>query len=209
MTFESASGTPSSAPVEALSTNVCQILTFLTRAKLSQPIPTITATSSTITPVATSTVDSIITPATTLQIQPSSSSVTADAASTSSSSTINGNSTDTAAAAAAAASTSSSSAVNGNSTDAAAATAADTSFTLPGKKLSVLPIGLGVFAGISVIALIVVGLVTYERTKYRKVSNCSSIDFISLIISLRRSDNGNLQSRVLQWVMAAWRRSCI
>jgi len=32
----------------------------------------------------------------------------------------------------------------------------------------VLPIGLGVFAGISVIALIVVGLVTYERTKYRK-----------------------------------------
>jgi hypothetical protein len=31
-----------------------------------------------------------------------------------------------------------------------------------------LPIGLGVFAGISVIALIVVGLVTYERTKYRK-----------------------------------------
>jgi hypothetical protein len=43
-----------------------------------------------------------------------------------------------------------------------------TQFTLPGKKLEVLPIGLGVFAGISVIALIVVGLVTYERTKYRK-----------------------------------------
>ncbi|KAF4599774.1 hypothetical protein EYR40_006875 [Pleurotus pulmonarius] len=41
-------------------------------------------------------------------------------------------------------------------------------FALPGQKLSVLPIGLGVFAGISVIALIVVGLVTYERTKYRK-----------------------------------------
>jgi hypothetical protein len=41
--------------------------------------------------------------------------------------------------------------------------------TMPGKKLSVLPIGLGVFAGISVIALIIVGLVTYERTKYRKV----------------------------------------
>jgi len=46
------------------------------------------------------------------------------------------------------------------------AVAADTS--MPGQKLSVLPIGLGVFAGISVIALIVVGLVTYERTKYRK-----------------------------------------
>jgi hypothetical protein len=40
--------------------------------------------------------------------------------------------------------------------------------SMPGTKLSVLPIGLGVFAGISVIALIVVGLVTYERTKYRK-----------------------------------------
>lgn len=39
---------------------------------------------------------------------------------------------------------------------------------VPGKSLNVLPIGLGVFAGISVIALIVVGLVTYERTKYRK-----------------------------------------
>ncbi|KAI1791289.1 hypothetical protein LXA43DRAFT_1011990 [Ganoderma leucocontextum] len=41
-------------------------------------------------------------------------------------------------------------------------------FQLPGTQLLVLPIGLGVFAGISVIALIVVGLVTYERTKYRK-----------------------------------------
>lgn len=51
-------------------------------------------------------------------------------------------------------------------------TAASTSaFQLPGKTLSVLPIGLGVFAGISVIALIVVGLVTYERTKYRKASH--------------------------------------
>jgi len=39
---------------------------------------------------------------------------------------------------------------------------------VPGRKLSVLPIGLGVFAGISVIALVVVALVTYERTKYRK-----------------------------------------
>jgi len=50
----------------------------------------------------------------------------------------------------------------------AAAASASTDFTLPGKKLQVLPIGLGVFAGVSVIALIVVGWVTYERTKYRK-----------------------------------------
>ncbi|KAI0818467.1 hypothetical protein BC628DRAFT_1413889 [Trametes gibbosa] len=60
-------------------------------------------------------------------------------------------------------------------TPTSATSAADTAesspaatFQLPGTKLSVLPIGLGVFAGISVIALIVVGLVTYERTKYRK-----------------------------------------
>ena len=67
-------------------------------------------------------------------------------------------------------------------TAASATSAADTAesstakFQLPGTKLSVLPIGLGVFAGISVIALIVVGLVTYERTKYRRVSvQCSSL----------------------------------
>ena len=54
-----------------------------------------------------------------------------------------------------------------NNTESSAAAAP---FELPGKQLSVLPIGLGVFAGISVIALIVVALVTYERTKYRKVS---------------------------------------
>lgn len=64
----------------------------------------------------------------------------------------------------------------------AAASAADqgapsasqsSAFAVPGQKIQVLPIGLGVFAGISVIALIVVGLVTYERTKYRKVGLCS------------------------------------
>jgi hypothetical protein len=63
-------------------------------------------------------------------------------------------------------------AASGNGTAAAAeqspAESSAAAFELPGKKLSVLPIGLGVFAGISVIALIVVGLVTYERTKYRK-----------------------------------------
>jgi hypothetical protein len=46
--------------------------------------------------------------------------------------------------------------------------AAEAAAPTPGRKLEVLPIGLGVFAGVSVIALIVVGLVTYERTKYRK-----------------------------------------
>jgi len=58
--------------------------------------------------------------------------------------------------------------VSGSPTAAAAEQTTSGSYTIPGKKLSVLPIGLGVFAGISVIALIVVGLVTYERTKYRK-----------------------------------------
>jgi len=52
---------------------------------------------------------------------------------------------------------------------ASASNSAQAAFQIPGKKISVLPIGLGIFAGISVIALIVVGLVTYERTKYRKI----------------------------------------
>ncbi|KAF8200946.1 hypothetical protein BJ912DRAFT_589106 [Pholiota molesta] len=65
--------------------------------------------------------------------------------------------------------TSSAALASGSAAAASASTSAAAAFTLPGRKLSVLPIGLGVFAGISVIALIVVGLVTYERTKYRKV----------------------------------------
>jgi len=56
-----------------------------------------------------------------------------------------------------------------SSSPVAVAGVAETSpYTIGGKKLSVLPIGLGVFAGISIIALIVVALVTWERTKYRK-----------------------------------------
>jgi hypothetical protein len=57
--------------------------------------------------------------------------------------------------------------VNGTAA-AAESSATPAPFELPGRQIAVLPIGLGVFAGISVIALIVVGLVTYERTKYRK-----------------------------------------
>jgi len=57
--------------------------------------------------------------------------------------------------------------VNGTAAAAEASSSA-APFELPGRQIAVLPIGLGVFAGISVIALIVVGLVTYERTKYRK-----------------------------------------
>lgn len=51
--------------------------------------------------------------------------------------------------------------------DTAQTTAA--AFKVPGKNLKVLPVGLGIFAGITGITLIVVGLVTYERTKYRRV----------------------------------------
>ncbi|THH00162.1 hypothetical protein EW026_g2328 [Hermanssonia centrifuga] len=53
---------------------------------------------------------------------------------------------------------------SGTSAADSAASSSPPPFQLPGKTLSVLPIGLAVFAGISVIALIVVGLVTYERT---------------------------------------------
>ncbi|KAI0298628.1 hypothetical protein BC826DRAFT_998440 [Russula brevipes] len=73
-------------------------------------------------------------------------------------------------------SVSSSSSSNGGSpvtaadnTSTSPSSTAQSAFSIPGRKISVLPIGLGIFAGISVIALIVVGLVTYERTKYRKI----------------------------------------
>ncbi|KAJ7446164.1 hypothetical protein B0H11DRAFT_2085331 [Mycena galericulata] len=59
-------------------------------------------------------------------------------------------------------------AVSAAAENASSASASASAFVVPGQTLQVLPIGLGVFAGISVIALIVVGLVTYERTKYRK-----------------------------------------
>ncbi|KAM6502454.1 hypothetical protein JOM56_002431 [Amanita muscaria] len=55
-----------------------------------------------------------------------------------------------------------------NASASQASSSAGAKFEIPGKNLSVLPIGLGVIAGVLVIALIVVGLVTYERTKYRK-----------------------------------------
>ncbi|KIY66888.1 hypothetical protein CYLTODRAFT_454972 [Cylindrobasidium torrendii FP15055 ss-10] len=92
----------------------------------------------------------------------SSSVVSSAATSAATSSTVK--STATSAAASQSTSTSQTSA----SAAAAEATTQSAAFELPGKTLSVLPIGLGVFAGISAIALIVVGLVTYERTKYRK-----------------------------------------
>ncbi|KAH7915165.1 hypothetical protein BJ138DRAFT_998374 [Hygrophoropsis aurantiaca] len=41
-------------------------------------------------------------------------------------------------------------------------------FVMPGRSLEVLPVGLGVFGGISAIVVIVVAVVTYERTQYRK-----------------------------------------
>jgi hypothetical protein len=65
---------------------------------------------------------------------------------------------------------------------AAASSTSAATFIEPGRHLSVLPIGLAVFAGISVIALIVVGFVTYERTKYRKVGLLFSFQFYSAVL---------------------------
>ncbi|KIJ07140.1 hypothetical protein PAXINDRAFT_90881 [Paxillus involutus ATCC 200175] len=41
-------------------------------------------------------------------------------------------------------------------------------FIMPGRSLEVLPIGLGVFGGITAIAVFVVAFVTWERVKYRR-----------------------------------------
>jgi hypothetical protein len=86
-----------------------------------------------------------------------------------------------------------------------ASSSAAAEFQLPGKQLQVLPIGLGVFAGISVIALIVVALVTYERTKYRKV--CTSVPFDYDVrheltsAVYRHSVRENWLNREQQWAM--------
>ena len=73
-----------------------------------------------------------------------------------------------------------------------------------------LPIGLAVFAGISVIALIVVGLVTYERTKYRKVGLYLLFIYLFgrpltvIALSFRHSGNGNLRKLDQLWDTVAW-----
>ncbi|KAF9227263.1 hypothetical protein BS17DRAFT_775207 [Gyrodon lividus] len=41
-------------------------------------------------------------------------------------------------------------------------------FSMPGRSLQVLPVGLGVFGGITAIAVFVVAFVTWERVKYRR-----------------------------------------
>jgi hypothetical protein len=86
-----------------------------------------------------------------------------------------------------------------------AAAAQEVAATTPGQKLEVLPIGLGVFAGVSVIALIVVGLVTYERTKYRKVLLPLQAPFFRLPSPPRHSDNENSQRQVRTWGTGVWR----
>jgi len=44
-------------------------------------------------------------------------------------------------------------------------------FTMPGRSLEVLPVGLGIYGGITFITFMFVAFVTYERVQYRKVSN--------------------------------------
>ena len=51
---------------------------------------------------------------------------------------------------------------------ASAEQASESAFQLPGRQLSVLPIGLGVTGGVSVLALGIVGFVSWERRRYRK-----------------------------------------
>lgn len=74
----------------------------------------------------------------------------------------------TALAANAAPSPSASGIANSGALQAANDTTTAAAVQIPGQTIQVLPIGLGVFAGIMVIALIVVGIVTFERTQYRK-----------------------------------------
>jgi hypothetical protein len=93
-----------------------------------------------------------------------------------------------------------------DNTTANPSSSAAAAFQIPGKKISVLPIGLGIFAGISVIALIVVGLVTYERTKYRKVRCTHGFPLVYITHSHehynRYSGSANWLSKAQGWVIA-------
>ncbi|WVQ94501.1 hypothetical protein IAU59_001580 [Kwoniella sp. CBS 9459] len=66
--------------------------------------------------------------------------------------------------------TSSSSIDPSSATAAAAASASEEAATveIPGQKLQVLPIGLGIFGGVAGIAILVILYVTYQRRKYKK-----------------------------------------
>ncbi|EGO00005.1 hypothetical protein SERLA73DRAFT_135600 [Serpula lacrymans var. lacrymans S7.3] len=55
-----------------------------------------------------------------------------------------------------------------NVSSAAATPTVQAAFTMPGRSLKVLPVGLGIFGGVMGITIIIVALVTYERTKYRR-----------------------------------------
>lgn len=55
-----------------------------------------------------------------------------------------------------------------NVSSAAATPTVQAAFTMPGRQLKVLPVGLGIFGGVMAITIIIVALVTYERTKYRR-----------------------------------------
>ena len=42
---------------------------------------------------------------------------------------------------------------------------------MPGRSLEVLPVGLGIYGGVTFITFMFVVFVTYERVQYRKVSD--------------------------------------
>jgi len=60
-----------------------------------------------------------------------------------------------------------SSAVSGASMS--ATPSAQAAFSMPGRSIQVLPVGLGVFGSITGITIIIVALVTFERVRYRRV----------------------------------------
>lgn len=58
-------------------------------------------------------------------------------------------------------------------------------FVMPGTSIQVLPIGLGVYGGITAIAVLAVLFVTLERVKYRKV--CPGRESNRRVLQLIRS----------------------
>ncbi|KAH0827956.1 hypothetical protein J3R83DRAFT_3594 [Lanmaoa asiatica] len=82
----------------------------------------------------------------------------------------------------------------------ASPTAAAAAFVMPGTSIQVLPVGLGVFGGITAVAVFAVAYVTWERVRYRKVCrgpklNVESFNHsvVKLFRQRRMAENNSIQ----------------
>lgn len=77
-------------------------------------------------------------------------------------------------------------------------------FTVPGRHILILPVGLVVFCVITGIMLLVMVYQHFWRMRYRSVSQLLHLAAKRPDSVLRRSASASSRSRVLAWVTVAW-----